>query len=72
MTHVTERKGSPQTLVCRKTLRTFEQQCEQHSQDLAALRRLSALSDSATGAFPRLRKRIAAAGKRVPPSSSLT
>jgi hypothetical protein len=28
MTHVTERTGSPQTLVCTKTVRTFERHCD--------------------------------------------
>jgi 2OG-Fe(II) oxygenase superfamily len=35
MTHVTERTGSPHTLECTKTVRTFERQCARHRQDLA-------------------------------------
>jgi len=42
MTHVTERTGSPQTLVCTKTRRTYERQCEQHRADCASM---SALLD---------------------------
>ena len=38
----TERKGSPHTLVCTKTRRTYERQCEQHRADCASM---SALLD---------------------------
>ncbi len=43
MTHVTERKGSPQTLVCTKNFNSFEKQKRQQDQDkesLSALRNL--------------------------------
>lgn len=42
MTHVTERKGSPQTLVCTKTRWTFERQCARHAADVAAMKALLA------------------------------
>jgi hypothetical protein len=41
MTHVTERKGSPQTLVCTKDRRSYERRCEQYRQDIAALQSLA-------------------------------
>lgn len=69
MTHVTERKGSPQTLVCTKTLRTFDKKCEQHRADLAALDRLSELVEvEAAGSweFADYLERIAAAKVRAP------
>ena len=37
MTHVTERKGSPQTLVCTKDRRSYQRRCEQYRKDIAAL-----------------------------------
>ena len=40
MTHVTERKGSPQTLVCTKTRQTYQNQCEQHRADQLFMQRL--------------------------------
>lgn len=43
MTHATERKGSPQTLVCTKTRRTFERQCERYKKDIQLLTQLTKL-----------------------------
>lgn len=43
MTHVTERKGSPQTLVCTKDRRSYQWRCEQYRQDIAALTALAEL-----------------------------
>lgn len=43
MTHVTERKGSPQTLVCTKDRRSYQRRCEQYRQDIAALTALAEL-----------------------------
>ena len=40
MTHVTERKGSPQTLVCTKTRRAYQRLCEQYQADRIAMRDL--------------------------------
>ena len=37
MTHVTERKGSPQTLVCTKTRGAYQRRCAQYRADLAAM-----------------------------------
>lgn len=45
MTHVTERKGSPQTLVCTKDRRSYERRCEQYRKDIAALAALAALAN---------------------------
>ncbi len=44
MTHVTERKGSPQTLVCTKDRRSYQRRCEQYRQDIAALAALGGLT----------------------------
>jgi hypothetical protein len=44
MTHVTERKGSPQTLVCTKDRRSYNWRCEQYRKDIAALTRLVELA----------------------------
>jgi hypothetical protein len=37
MTHVTERCGSPQTLVCTKNRRSYKRECDQYREDIAAL-----------------------------------
>ena len=37
MTHVTDRKGSPQTLVCTKDRRSYQRRCDQYRKDIAAL-----------------------------------
>ncbi len=41
MTHVTDRKGSPQTLVCTKDRRSYKRRCEQYRKDIAALASLA-------------------------------
>jgi hypothetical protein len=46
MTHVTERKGSPQTLVCTKTRATYQRACKRYQSDLALVRRLESLTMS--------------------------
>ena len=43
MTHVTERVGSPQTLVCTKDRRTFDRRVKQYRHEIAAMRRLMRL-----------------------------
>ena len=43
-THVTERKGSPQTLVCTKTQASYERRLEQFHSDLESLQQLETLS----------------------------
>ncbi len=45
MTHVTDRKGSPQTLVCTKDRRGYRRRCEQYRQDVAALAALANLAE---------------------------
>lgn len=44
MTHVTDRVGSPQTLVCRKDRRTFDRQMKQYQDEIAAMRTLVGLA----------------------------
>lgn len=44
MTHVTERIGSPQTLVCTKTRATYQRACKQYRSDRSDMRRLLALT----------------------------
>jgi len=41
MTHETERKGSPQTLVCTKTRQSYRRRCEQYRKDISALETLA-------------------------------
>ena len=48
MTHVTERKGSPQTLVCTKDRRGYQRRCAQYRQDIAALAALAEQAREAT------------------------
>ncbi|MGH8017149.1 MAG: hypothetical protein ACREIA_02495, partial [Opitutaceae bacterium] len=43
MTHVTERKGRPYTLVCTKTRATYERACARYRSDLTDMRRLLSL-----------------------------
>lgn len=63
MSHVTERKGSPQSLVCRKTREGYRRQCRQHAEDVAAMRTLQTLGDSALAEEC---VRLAEAGAREP------
>ena len=63
MHHVTDRTGSPQTLVCRKTRENYRRQCGQHAEDIAAMRALQALAVAARDAD---RARLAAAVGRQP------
>lgn len=42
-THITERRGSPQTLVCTKTTASYEAACKIHDRDLKNLARLVAI-----------------------------
>jgi hypothetical protein len=62
MTHVTERVGSPQTLVCKKDRRTFNRRMKQYQDEIAAMRRLVRLAPKAGGAA--LSKRMEVAVKR--------
>jgi len=63
MSHVTERTGSPQTLVCRKTRESHRRRCRQHAEDIAGMRALQALGVAALHADC---TRLAAAAAREP------
>lgn len=43
LTHVTDRSGSPQTLVCTKTTALYQAACKIHARDLENLKRLRAI-----------------------------
>jgi len=64
MTHVTERTGSPQTLVCSKTRATYERQCRQYNEDLASMAALRPLIGETEGGVQALRARMDAARQR--------
>jgi hypothetical protein len=64
MTHVTERKGSPQTPIRTKTRRTWQRQCAQHKADGSAMARLLRLPLAARGEAAKLAARMAAAKER--------
>jgi hypothetical protein len=64
MTHVTERAGSPQTLVCTKDRRTFDGRMKQYRDEIAAMRALVRLAPKAGDAA--LSKRMQAAVNRSP------
>jgi hypothetical protein len=61
MTHETERRGSPQTLVCTKTRRTYERQCAERNADVAAMATLLRIIDQERGELATLAARMAAA-----------
>jgi hypothetical protein len=63
MTHVTERQGSPQTLVCSKTRRAYQRQCERHRADRDSMLALIRVLGAARG---ELAERMAAATGRNP------
>ncbi len=50
MTHVTERVGSPQTLVCTKDRRTFQARMKEYQSEIAAMGRLMKLAHRSTEA----------------------
>jgi hypothetical protein len=65
MTHVTERGGSPQTLVCTKDRHTFERRMKQYEQEIAAmltLVRLAPRSTDATALSARMQAAVKLAG----------
>ena len=62
MTHVTERVGSPQTLVCTKDRRTFKARMEEYQNEIAAMRKLVKLAPKSAAAAG-LSKRMEAAVK---------
>jgi hypothetical protein len=63
MTHVTDRVGSPQTLVCTKDRRTFDRRMKQYRDEIAAMRTLVRLAPKSAGAA--LSKRMDVAVKRA-------
>jgi hypothetical protein len=65
MTHVTERRGRPYTLVCTKTRWSYERRCEAYRQEVAALGVLANLGEEAPGAFAARCARIAVARQRA-------
>jgi hypothetical protein len=65
MTHVTERKGSPQTLVCTKTRGAYERRSSQYRTDIAAMGALLALVSAAGGGEVRLSERLRASMRRA-------
>jgi hypothetical protein len=66
MTHVTERVGSPQTLVCAKTRVAYERQWSQYKEDLASMAVLSPLIGEMDGDVRALRARLEGARERCP------
>jgi len=61
MTHETERRGSPQTLVCTKTRRTYERQCAEHKADVMAMSTLLRVIDGVPGELATLASRMTGA-----------
>lgn len=59
MAHATEHRGSPQTLVCTKTRRTYERQCAEHNADVRAMSTLLRVIDGARGELATLAARMA-------------
>ena len=69
MTHVTERVGSPQTLVCTKDRRTFDRRMKQYGHEIAAMRTLIGLtpkSDAATALSARMQAAVELAADLKP------
>ena len=66
MTHETERIGSPQTLVCTKTRRTYERQCAQHQADVASMSALLDAMQPLSKNLAKLAARLAATKERKP------
>ncbi|MGH7947431.1 MAG: hypothetical protein ACREF9_20855, partial [Opitutaceae bacterium] len=64
MTHVTERKGSPQTLVCTKDRRSYRRRCDQYKQDIDALAALADLAEKDGAGYAAWLRRINAARVR--------
>jgi hypothetical protein len=61
MAHATERRGSPQTLVCTKTRRTYELQCAEHKADVMAMSTLLRVIDGVPGELATLASRMTVA-----------
>jgi hypothetical protein len=45
LTHVTERRGSPYTLICTKTTASYDAACRIHERDKQNLKRLKTLEE---------------------------
>lgn len=61
MTHVTERVGSPQTLVCTKDRRTFKARMNEYQREIGAMRKLVKLAAPKSTAAAALSRRMGAA-----------
>jgi len=59
MMHVTDRAGSPQTLVCTKDRRTYKRLCDQYNKDIEALDQLAKLAEKSANKNLVALKRIA-------------
>ncbi|MEA3180701.1 MAG: hypothetical protein QOI59_4224 [Gammaproteobacteria bacterium] len=70
MAHVTERKGSPQTLICIKTRQHYSRRCAEYQLDIAALTALAPLIQDPTGPCAAHCARIAAARERAPQANA--
>jgi hypothetical protein len=58
MTHITERVGSPQTLVCTKDRRTFDRRMKEYKSEINAMRsllRMAPKTDSAVALCGRMK-----------------
>ena len=65
MTHETERRGSPQTLVCTKTRHTYGRKCAEHKLDVTAMSTLLRVMDGPVGELAIVAARMAnATGSR--------
>jgi hypothetical protein len=58
MTHETERIGSPHTLVCTKTRRSYEKRCHQYRSDIEQLKTLAKLGRDLPDPFEDLREKV--------------
>jgi hypothetical protein len=56
MTHVTERCGSPQSLVCTKDRRSYERRVKEYHSEIAAMRALVDLAPGAASARTLVKK----------------
>lgn len=61
MTHVTERRGSPYTLVCTKTLDHYDRACQQYKKDVSTMKRLLQLPAAQSSVNSDTATRLAAA-----------
>lgn len=65
MTHVTERRGRPYTLVCTKTRRSYERRCAEYHAEIAAMATLLRITpEAAAGAAAEAERLTAAIARR--------